>query len=944
MISLIVARLRNALKLIKEGDLANSRVELRRASQEGIDNPALALAAASLLFTTRNYHDSLAMLDLAFSLGAGPIALWRKYQEAMRLGWEQDARIALETGAAMEPKEPRWRAALLALHARRRDRKVALHHGEALLAIKPRAGSALIEMASLYAAQGDEESARRSLAAALALPLRDEARLEVARIYRSLGAFAEARALLEPLTQGSFGIEARLLLAELALWSGDLVQAEALASSLDQHAARPRILGAIAVIRGHRDQARLLLEEALRLDPNESEAHTWLAELLPEQGRYEQAHHQLTQAQMTARGALFVGHLLRIRINLCAGTSPPSLDLAQIEHLLPTFAHLCPERLLELRKGDLEAWRQAIELCLARLHGNRSITPTILRGSFLEKLPVGPEPRAESRRILERIRVGRREDLLAEFAALAEQFPHSGLPHAHRGEFLLWLGEVSEARRALEQAIDVVRGTRWAYIGLTMCDILEGKLEDALVTSARGISIMNNTEGPAVYVHRGEALRRLGRLEEAQRDLERSVAMHGSRVGAWVNLGLLRLAQGSVEGARIAIQQVFALAPGLISDAARAEGVDLFSSPRRLADWHFASVLRRCLELLRGNRSSSCISYLTPEGLLRFGHHGGHTQEPLHDDDEQRLVQAEEMLRRFPVTRSTFTSSKVTVSLPKRKVLSDAQVNFFLEHGYLHLPGAIPRATVDRWVEDSRRRVIEEPERILRNYFPNSTPLDLDRPETWHQPRVELQGSLHEPIAHVAPLLWGAICDLLGGDERVQTQTLNDYFILKFPFPEQEGTEGMELWHIDDPQPNAKLNGLRNGLVCFLLFSDVVPEGGASRLLVGSVSKLARLLAASPSGIDLTDPVWAKAIAAESGTEVPCSGEAGDAFLAHGLMLHRASANRTRRIRWLNNLMIYLKAPLDPLRTDPSLRSPAEEILARAIERSSTASSSPSLP
>ncbi len=632
--------------LVRQGNLADARTRLLDARREGLRSPQEALALAALRFVTRDYHDSLAALDLAADLGAGPVALRQKARDAVRLGWELDACSALRRGAALFPRDPAWRSALLALHARRRDHEGAFLHGKELLALKPQASEALIELASLRIARGEYGSAKTLLDAALSQPLSGPARVEAARLRRASGSFPEARALLASLTAGPLGAEARRMLAELALWSGEADQAEEILAAQGEEPGTARLRGILAALRGQSDEALRLFERAISLDPEDSEALVWLAERVSLRGEHERARGLLTRAMMSARGQTLVASLLWLLNDLRAGPIPPSLPPALVGHLLPVTTVLCPELDGPLRRGDPGAWVQAIERCLDRMQGNRSTTPTWLHDQGLALLPPCPDPRVESRRALEQIRVAPREQALADLEALAPYFPGSGLPHAHRGELLLWLGETRAARRALEQAIEVYPQTRWAYIGLTMCDLLDGDPERALATSARGVAAMSNTEGPAVSVHRGEALRRLGRISEARADLERAVAVHPSRVGAWVNLGLLGLAQGERAAVRAAVERVLWLAPGLLSDAARVEGVSLFPGRGVLAEEAFAPVLERALLLLQGNRSSSLVSYLTPEGALRFGLQGGQDREPLHREDEARIARAEALLHR----------------------------------------------------------------------------------------------------------------------------------------------------------------------------------------------------------------------------------------------------------------------------------------------------------
>jgi tetratricopeptide (TPR) repeat protein len=343
MRSSAAATLRNALLLVRQGNLADARERLLDAQHEGLRSPQEALALAALRFVTRDYYDSLAALDQAVDLGAGPVALRQKARDAVRLGWELDACSTLQHGAALFPRDPSWRSALLALHARRRDHEGAFRHGEELLARKPQASEALIELASLRIAQGERRVAKTLLDAALSQPLSEPAKVEVARLRRASGSFPEARALLASLAAGPLGAEARRMLAELALWSGEADQAEEILAALGEGPGTARLRGILAALRGQSDEALRLFERAVALDPEDSEALVWLAEQASLRGEHERARGFLTRAMMSARGQLLVASLLWLLNDLRAGPIPPSLPPALVEHLLPVTTLLCPD-------------------------------------------------------------------------------------------------------------------------------------------------------------------------------------------------------------------------------------------------------------------------------------------------------------------------------------------------------------------------------------------------------------------------------------------------------------------------------------------------------------------------------------------------------------------------------------------------------------------------
>lgn len=956
-------RVRRAASLAAASMLASARREVRAALAEAPRDPITLAAAGVVLFVTRDYHDSLLAFERAAGCGAGVRAHWHRYERAVRLGWDRDARAALEAGAADEPNEPRWRAALLALHTRRRDWDAALAHGAALRRLAPDVPSGLIELAGVHAARGDasevESCVERALAVADAVPLR----LEAARLLRIVGSFAAARRHLRAALTSARGaegeVEARVALAELALWSRDHRAAEALAREALAHApsaGAERTLGILAHLEGRRDEAAARLAEAVRQGPDDPEAHAWLAEIAIREGRYEDAHAAISRAIAAAGGALFPAHLLRLLVVDIPAEEPLPRHLTD-HHRAPLRA-LCPELAGALESGDRGAFRALLERALERMHGNRSAVPTWLDGEVLRLVPGVRDPRAESRRVLERVRLSDPDALLAELDALVADFPWTGLPLAHKGELLLWLGRLDEARAALERAIDVVVGTRWAHIGLTAIDILSGAPERALETSARGVAVMSNTVGPAVHVHRGEALRRLGRLAEAEAELTVSAELNPTRLSAWLNLGLLRIAQGDAERAAAAAAEVFELAPGLLSDAAREAGVELFGDRGAAPDAaSLGRVLARALEMLRGNRSSTCVTYFTAEGALRFGRHGARRVEPLHANDREALALAVSVLERglsaLPqpgVRRAQARASSgggspaAREAGPSGPTLTPEEIEHFLEHGYVLLRGCLPRAAVDAWVAGVRERAERDPRRWMRwgsAVDPSNAPdrLDFGDLARWPSDSVTVEGDRLMEVRELSPRLWGALCDLVGGEERLRTRRISDHVILRLP----SGSSSLPLeqrygaWHMDDPRESTRLDGILNGVLGLVLLSDVAPGGGATMIAPESVGHVARMLAERPEGVDFVERGIGERIVARCSRLVECTGSAGDVYLAHPFMIHCGSVNCGATLRWLANPNFALDAPLAPLariQRDPASLSPVELAIARALDRS----------
>ena len=333
------------------------------------------------------------------------------------------------------------------------------------------------------------------------------------------------------------------------------------------------MLGALELRAGVPERARELLLSAITQDPSDYQAYVWLTELDLRAANYEQAHAWLFDAVAKSGGYLVVASMLRYLVVAYDEPAEPGELVAhnrtdEFEHALLELAREPAERGILTR--DPAQLIDAVEAALAALRGNRSIHITHVREEKLERIHTQAGCRHRSRRALQLLRVASAEQCLALLDEVARDHPHSSLPLCHRGELHLWLGNWESARADLEGAIELVTGTRWAYMGLSTLDLLADDPERALAINARGIEVMRNSEGPAIHIFRGEALRRLGQLDRAIPELERAVSAHPARASAVLNLALAYAANDQREQVRVLWRRLaHEQACGLISDAAR---------------------------------------------------------------------------------------------------------------------------------------------------------------------------------------------------------------------------------------------------------------------------------------------------------------------------------------------------------------------------------------
>jgi hypothetical protein len=247
--------------------------------------------------------------------------------------------------------------------------------------------------------------------------------------------------------------------------------------------------------------------------------------------------------------------------------------------------------------------------------------------------------------------------------------------------------------------------------------------------------------------------------------------------------------------------------------------------------------------------------------------------------------------------------------------LTPEQIAHFEQHGWLRIPGCFSR---------------EAAAKITANVWTRLGMSPTDK-ETWHTERINMPKHNHFPVSEFAPKAWDGICQLVGGADRItpSSHDWGDGWIVNLGTKSGAGKKvtGNELkgWHVDGDFFVHYLDSPEQGLLIIPLFTDIIPGAGGTMLCPPAMGPVARHLFQHPEGVSprmtprAENPKWEPEntldwfnnLAASYPPEefVEATGEAGDVYLLHPLMLHSASNNALRIPRIITNPPVSLREP-----------------------------------
>lgn len=254
------------------------------------------------------------------------------------------------------------------------------------------------------------------------------------------------------------------------------------------------------------------------------------------------------------------------------------------------------------------------------------------------------------------------------------------------------------------------------------------------------------------------------------------------------------------------------------------------------------------------------------------------------------------------------------------RVLTEAQVRSFLENGYLVVKDCLDKDIARRWIAEAYERL---------GY-------DENDPSTWAKEIVWMDHKNQMPVREIAPKAWDAILDVVGGEERLETQVMrlresghfttinsfiwSDAFIVNFrrgaDKPWQPPSPHAGGWHKDGSYFRHFLDSREQALLTIVLWSDMRHQGGATFIAPDSVRVVARYLYEHPEGVEPHEFDF-QALINQCARFEELTGEAGDFVILHPFMLHASSQNVLGRPRFMSNPPVVLKAPMNLNRENP---------------------------
>jgi hypothetical protein len=255
-----------------------------------------------------------------------------------------------------------------------------------------------------------------------------------------------------------------------------------------------------------------------------------------------------------------------------------------------------------------------------------------------------------------------------------------------------------------------------------------------------------------------------------------------------------------------------------------------------------------------------------------------------------------------------------------KEVLNTAQIEQFINEGYVKLENAFPRSLGEQ----------------CREILWKDTGLDPDKPEMWTQPVIRLGMYSQPPFIESAntPRLHAAFDELIGAGNWLPCMSMGT-FPIRFPSKQDPGDTG---WHVDvsfagtDPanyfewRSNYRSKG--RALLMLFLYSDVGEADAPTILRKGSHRDIATMLKSyGEEGLSFME-LAAAIPAMPKRDEIAATGSTGTVYLCHPFIVHRAQRHNGIEPKFMAQPPLLLRKELYP----DAEESPLEKSLFSALK------------
>ncbi|KAI0633815.1 hypothetical protein C8Q77DRAFT_814098 [Trametes polyzona] len=252
------------------------------------------------------------------------------------------------------------------------------------------------------------------------------------------------------------------------------------------------------------------------------------------------------------------------------------------------------------------------------------------------------------------------------------------------------------------------------------------------------------------------------------------------------------------------------------------------------------------------------------------------------------------------------------MAMGEYRYLTAEQRTHFLEHGWVRIPKAVKEEYLRAFTENVWVRLGYDPE---------------DK-STWEKEKIHMPRHREIPTREFIPKAWGAMCELLGGEDRIDPtlfESCGDSLIVNLGAEKWADKEihpkDLGNWHIDGDWFTHFLDSGEQGLTVIVLFNDIAPRAGGTYIAPDGIKNVVQWLHDHPEGASEMpqDPDGSRSICSIQTCKefVELTGDAGDVILLHPFMPHSASKNHLRIPRFITNPPVTLKEPLNLNRSNP---------------------------